>query len=318
MLLKILNKFIIKLNLIKMIKILFKIFVRPNVSNMNDYKRSRRLHKLLSIYYLIIYFFSKLKIKRIKINQVECIKIFNNKKNLTNNIILYFHGGAFSAGSPFAYLNISYNLSLYTKLTCFSVNYSLAPENKFPKALNEIIDVYKSLKKKYQKSNIIIGGDSSGGSLALSAILKLKKLDIELPKVLFLICPGTDLSFSCSSIKTNYYKDYFQSPKEYCPEIYGKLIRKNYLNIGDDINNPLISPIKGDLSNMPPTIIHACDTELLYQDSVDLHKKIISHNKVAEIEIWKDLPHVWHMFNFFPQSKKALISISKFIINNIN
>ena len=64
---------------------------------------------------------------------------------------------------------------------------------------------------------------------------------------------------------------------------------------------------------MPPTIIHISKTELLYQDSIDLYKKIVANNNIAKIETWDDLPHDWHMFNFFYQSKEALISISEFI-----
>ena len=183
-----------------MIKFFFKIFVRPKLYNLNDFKRSRKLHFLLSIYNFLFFFLGNLKIKKVIINEIECYEIFEKNRKSLDNIILYFHGGAFSSGSTFSHLNIIYKLSLYTKYTVLSVNYSLAPEHKFPKAQNEALSVYKSIQKNYHKSNIFVGGDSSGGNLALTLILKLKQLNINLPSKLFLICPGLDLSFSCSSV----------------------------------------------------------------------------------------------------------------------
>ncbi|OUM69928.1 hypothetical protein PIROE2DRAFT_66773, partial [Piromyces sp. E2] len=126
----------------------------------------------------------------------------------TKKVIYYIHGGNYVKGLTPMYESLVYPLcDISDDIQVVLLDYSLAPDNKYPIQLNEAVDVWEELTKDFQPKDIIIGGDSSGGHLALTLLEKLKNDKNESPKAAFFISPWTDMTCSGESYFTNYQKD---------------------------------------------------------------------------------------------------------------
>jgi acetyl esterase/lipase len=88
-------------------------------------------------------------------------------------------------------------------------------------------------------------------------------------------------------------------PGNYCP--------------GRDRTDPVISPLFGNFAGLPPLLFHAGSTEMLLDDSVRAHDRARQAGVEAEIEVWRELPHVFQVFHWIPESRLALQAIADFI-----
>tara|TARA_B100001029_G_C15020715_1_gene430363 strand:+ start:208 stop:1170 length:963 start_codon:yes stop_codon:yes gene_type:complete len=248
------------------------------------------------------------------LDQIRTLK-FSHKEHDKEKCILYFHGGGYVAGSPETHKNFLADLCEKSKMNIYAIDYSLAPENPYPAALNDAIASYDELIKiGYESKNIFFGGDSAGGNLTLVSTLKLQELGKNVPKKLFLLSPWTDLTGEGESIKTNSKKDPYLSYDDWLST--SKSMKKNveeWYAPNQDYQNPLISPIFANYEFFPETLIQVSDIEILLSDSIEVEKKIKKGNNKVILSIYNDLPHVWQIFSFLPEAKKATKEIAQFI-----
>ncbi|SVB91363.1 uncharacterized protein METZ01_LOCUS244217, partial [marine metagenome] len=111
-----------------------------------------------------------------------------------NKVILYYHGGAYIVGGPKGYYSLTSNLADITGTTVYVPDYRLAPEHYFPAQLEDGVKVYDALinQEGYSSEQIALAGDSAGGNLSLTTLLKLKELGKELPAAVLCISPWAD------------------------------------------------------------------------------------------------------------------------------
>lgn len=242
-------------------------------------------------------------------------------------IILYIHGGAFMT---FTYKKARLLTSMLgTEIDCpvVSFDYRCGKKYRYPYALLDSYQVYKWLLKEYKlsPSNIILIGDSAGGNLVTSLISLLiteqsglskdkvllmtdppiiKNIQYNLPAACVLISPWLDLTYSSLSYRTNATNDLL------LPSEYISFAASTYVNT---INPPfLASPYrlnKSILRAFPPTLIHICRNEMLFDENITFASKA-----KFQIKIWDSLPHVFHLAGkFVPESKKAIKEIAEFL-----
>ena len=102
------------------------------------------------------------------------------KEKGTNNIIFQIHGGGYIVAlcDPYRDTAVKYS-EMVGGAEVFSLDYRVAPTNRYPAALEDAVTVYKwILEQGYDSNNIIITGDSAGGNLALATTLYLKDHNI--------------------------------------------------------------------------------------------------------------------------------------------
>ena len=222
-------------------------------------------------------------------------------------VILFFHGGCFTIGSTKDHLDLCGKLSALSSCCVLSVDYRLAPENKFPAALEDCIISYLGLLKQGIKpSNIVLAGISSGGTLALSVLLYLKEKGVELPAGAVCMSPLVDLLFQSHSIVTNKGKDWITSERL-------NNLRNIYLE-GGNAKNPLVSPLYGDLCGLPPIMIQVGSHELLLDDIIKFHKKSLDCDVEVTFELWKDMFHCFQIFSSnIPEGQNAINSAGDYI-----
>lgn len=223
-------------------------------------------------------------------------------------IILYFHGGGYVLGSAQSHrIHVSKVVS-GTNITALTFNYGLAPENPFPKGLNDSIEVYSYLLNMgYRGEDIAFMGDSAGGGLALSTLNKIKADTIELPACVVALSPWTDLKNTGESLTSNEGVDYLTWRESWT-------VFSDYYRNGEDAKNPFISPLYGDLSGLPPMQIYVGADELLRDDSTRYAGKAKAAGVDAELTIAEKMFHCYPVCSpLFPEATNAMNKLCDFV-----
>jgi acetyl esterase/lipase len=122
-------------------------------------------------------------------------------------VILYLHGGAFFMGSPASYRNRAMRMSYRCRAEVFVPAYRLAPEHPYPAALDDALAAWRLVKSLRQEAPLFIAGDSAGGGLGLSLLVRLRDLGLTMPSGAVLLSPWTDLTVSGASVDGNHGRD---------------------------------------------------------------------------------------------------------------
>ncbi len=225
-----------------------------------------------------------------------------------DEVILYFHGGAYVMGSCDAYRAMASRLALATRRRVLLFEYRLAPENPFPAAFDDAIWIFNWLQKEgHASSKIAFAGDSSGGGLALATALHLRDQGILLPRAIVCISPWVDLSLSEESIRTRRREEAVvevETLREAARQYAGK----------NRLQAPLISPLYADLSGLPPLLIHVGEHEIFHDEAVHLAEHARQAGVPVTLDVYPGMWHVWHYFaKYVPEGRKALKEIGLFL-----
>ncbi len=219
--------------------------------------------------------------------------------------LLYFHGGAYFAGSPATHRPITCGFAR-RGLAVFAADYRLAPEHPFPAAVDDAVAAYRGLLEGgVAPSGLTVAGDSAGGGLALALLVALRDAGVPLPAAAVGFSPWTDLAATGASLKTNTRRDAM---------FYGDSLGEAgtpYL-AGQDPQHPLASPLYADLHGLPPLLLHAGSYEVLLDDSVRLVERAQAAGVAATLRTWPVVPHVWQLFPL-PESRASLDDAARFL-----
>lgn len=213
------------------------------------------------------------------------VRIFSPKDQETDHMLLFFHGGGWVTGNIDSYSKVCVNMARLTKHTVVSVDYRLAPENKFPIGLEDCYAVAKTLfsnisYKGIKPENITIIGDSAGGNLAAALSLMARDRGEFMPLRQILIYPATGNDYSenspFASVKDN-GKDYLLTSNRV--EGFMDL----YMSSEEDKQNPYFAPLfASNLSNQPETLIITADYCPLRDEGEAYARKLLeAGNKVS-------------------------------------
>ncbi len=228
----------------------------------------------------------------------------------TNNaqkVMLYFHGGMYVTGSAQSHRQHVIKFVSGTGINAFVFNYRLSPENPFPAALDDALTAYCFLHDKgFEAKNIVFAGDSAGAGLCLATLLAVRDKGWGLPAAAAVLSPWTDLARTGESYITNVEK--CLSPK-------GSSENASAFYAGEnDRRNPYISPLYGDLANLPPLHISAGNNEILRDDSIRFAEKARIAGTEVTLKVGEGMCHCYPAFgNLFRESKQALSEICDFL-----
>jgi acetyl esterase/lipase len=221
--------------------------------------------------------------------------------------ILYFHGGGFRVGSVSSHRGLIAQIADTSGCRMLAINYRLAPEHRFPAALDDALTAYGwMLEQGLQPSKVAFAGDSAGGNLVLAAMLALRERRLPLPIAGMLMSPWTDLAATGASYTTRGESD----PIHQRPMILA--LARNYLGQGDP-RDPLVSPLYADLKGLPPLLIQVGNRETVLDDSTMFAEKARSAGVDTELQIWDGMIHVFQMFLEIPEARQAIAATAKFL-----
>ena len=196
--------------------------------------------------------------------------------------LLYLHGGAYCVGSPATHRAITGRLARLSGMAVFSLDYRLAPEHPFPAAVHDAVAACRALQA---AGPVVIGGDSAGGGLALSAALALRDGGHASPAALVLFSPWVDLTLA--------HAPSAPPPGEAMLSFeWASACAAHYLN-GADAGRPDASALHAKLGGLPPTLIQAGTDELLHGEALRLHAALQAAGVAVRCEI---TARRWHVF----------------------
>ena len=222
-------------------------------------------------------------------------------------VLLYLHGGGYFGCSAETHRAITSTFALQG-FRVYAPDYRLAPENKFPAAIDDAVAVYRALLRAGRAAqSIVVSGESAGGGLVLSLMLALRASAIPLPASAAIFSPWTDLAATGDSVRTNARRCAMFSGTDIAPSA------RYYL--GDtDPRNPLASPLYADLSGLPPLLIHVGADEVLRDDSTRLAERAHAAGVSVELKIWPVVPHAWQIApHLIPEGRQSLREAAAFL-----
>ena len=226
------------------------------------------------------------------------------KDERRQGVILYLHGGGYVCGGLEYAMGFGSLLAVQTGTRVFCAAYRLAPEHPFPAALEDAVTAYEYLLGKgYSPEHITLCGESAGGGLCYSLCLKCKELGLPLPCGILAISPWTDLTASGESYEKNKEKD---------PSMRLETLDFFAGHYTADREDPLISPLFGNLSALPPSLIFAGGDEIMLSDSVLMDEALRKAGCKSQLHIRPERWHGYLLYNL-EEDQADFAAINRFL-----
>lgn len=232
------------------------------------------------------------------------------KDERRSGVVLYLHGGGYTCGSLDYAKGFAATLASECGVRVFCAAYRLAPENPYPAAVEDALTAFDYLLKKgYAPHQILLCGESAGGGLIYALSLKLKQLGRELPCGLIGISPWVDLTGSGASYETN--RDNDPSLTQELLEFYAKCYTQ-------DPTDPLCSPVRGDLTGLPPSLLFAGGDEILLDDARTLHDRLKAAGCRSKLIIAPGRWHAYVLYCLQENMEQDMEEINRFLTQNLS
>lgn len=227
--------------------------------------------------------------------------------------LLYIHGGGWMGGSLSSHRSLVSNIAATAQVTALAIDYRLAPHHRFPAALDDCVTAFDWLMANGPDGpraarSTFIAGDSAGGNIALATLIRLRDRAVRRPTGAIVLSPVTTFANDGESRQARAHVD---------PIIAGDSIEptgRAYAPEPQDLSNPLLSPINGDLRGLPPLLIQVGGAEVLLSDSTEFATAARAAGVDVTLEVWDDMPHVFACFApFLPEAVDAIDHIATFL-----
>ena len=196
----------------------------------------------------------------------------------------------------------------------FSIDYRMPPRHPFPAAIEDVVTVYRHVLGNRPAKSIALGGTSAGGGLTLAAVQRFLELDLDVPGAIYAGTPWADLTKTSDSLFTNEGLDRVLVT-------YEGLLRgaaELYAN-GQDLTNPLISPLYGDFRGFPPAYLVTGTRDMLLSDTVRTHRKLRTAGAVADLNVYEGLSLAGYLVvPNSPESQQVYGELNAFLLRHLD
>lgn len=206
----------------------------------------------------------------------------------STKLVFYLHGGGFCIGSPKTHCRMIAALAGAIGARGLGVDYRLAPEHPFPAAVEDTVSAYRAvLAAGWNAENIILAGDSAGGTLVLALLHQIGDLGLPMPAGALTIAPATDLTGQSPSLRKNRFSEHV------IPLAWLKVSLSSYLPDNPDATDPRISPVFGSYDGACPVFITVGAGEILRDDS----RRMAQVLRAQEVDVsYEEIRHVHHIW----------------------
>lgn len=227
--------------------------------------------------------------------------------------MMYFHGGAYTIGSPTSAEPDARRLAISCGMPVYSVKYTRAIEAPYPAAVDDAERAYKALiASGLPAAQIVLAGTSAGGGLALALIHRLLSKGDPLPACVVTLSAWIDLTMSFPSIDLLAKTDVIltRTWTTRAAQIYG----------GDEVSkNPEVSPGLGDFTGAPPNLLLYSKAELFRDEIEDFATKLEAAKVSVQLAAHDHAPHAWPtLVEQAPESEEAFTLIAEFTDRHLN
>ncbi len=223
----------------------------------------------------------------------------------TGKVLFHIHGGGMTIGnSRSARFMLAHTGTLCGRDTV-SVDYRLCPEYSQPAAVEDCAAAYQGLLEEYAPQDIALIGESAGGMLVLALLAYLKQHGLPMPSKACVISGSADPMYDSPSMTENR-----ETEVVVCLNL--RQVMHEYYFCDGDLHDPVLDPMDSDLSGWPPIYFHACDDEILRDESVRMHEKLKAAGIPTKLTIKEGLFHCYMLYDL-PESYEAFREFSDFL-----
>ncbi|HEU5029827.1 MAG TPA: alpha/beta hydrolase [Spirillospora sp.] len=226
-----------------------------------------------------------------------------------DRVILYLHGGGWVCCGLNTHRRMIASFSAAAGVPALSVDYRMIPAVPFEREVEDCLTAYRWLldERGVDPANIVIMGDSAGGHLTFATALRARAEGLPMPAALVALSPMLDMDLTDKLAHANMGLD---------PSDPGVLLEKLVeAFLGHlDLKDPAVSPVRADLAGLPPVLLTAGSTELLYCDSELMARRLAEAGVPATLQVWDRQIHVFQMFGpLLPESRAAVAGLGRFV-----
>lgn len=207
-----------------------------------------------------------------------------------DRVVLYFHGGGYVFGSPRSHAGLAAQYSASAQARLLFVDYRLAPEHPFPAAVEDALKAYRwLLDQGIKPQRIALAGDSAGGGLCLATLLAIKQAGLALPACATPISPWVDMEATGQTMDSKAAED---------PIVQKAMLLQlvDMVVAPEQRRDPLIAPLYGDLSGLPPLLIQVGSRETLLDDARRVAERAKAAGVDVTLDVWDGQIHVFQVF----------------------
>jgi monoterpene epsilon-lactone hydrolase len=245
--------------------------------------------------------------------QVYVVKPAQIAPENRDRLLVHVHGGGYVSFAGRAATPEAILMAHYGQIEVISVDYRMPPDFPFPAAVDDAVAVWKAVIHSHGPSRVGLFGTSAGGGLTLATVLRLKELRLPLPGALMAGTPWTDLTQTGDSYFTNEFVDNVLGSYRGGLEADAKLYAGTH-----DLKEALLSPIYGDVSGFPPTLLLSGTRDLFLSNTVRMHQKLLQSGVRAELLVFEGQAHAQYLIvDDAPESATAWREVSRFFNQNL-
>jgi acetyl esterase len=214
-----------------------------------------------------------------------------NDHSLPSAVVVYFHGGGWTVGSPIMSDNLCAAIARRTGYMVVSVDYRLAPEHRYPTPLNDAEAAVRWARASYPNAKIVLAGDSAGANLAASSAHRFAQ-SAEIDVALQVLCyPVLDGLMTGPSFAT-YGNGPSMLTRRALEWYYDQYVPRE-MNRADPALSPLYAPAAARLA---PTYIQVAEFDPLRDDAISYARKLTAQGVPVRVDHFDDLPHGYLAF----------------------
>jgi len=226
-----------------------------------------------------------------------------------DRVLLCAHGGGYALGSMYTHRKVYAHTAKAIGCRALIVHYGRAPENVHPGPVNDMVRSYKwLLDQGIRPGHVALIGDSAGGGLAVTTILRAREQDLPLPAATMPLSPWLDMDATGETFETNAAKDLIVT-RDLIQGMAG-----TFLGEGGNRRDPLANPLRADLKGFPPIYIQTGADETLLDDS----RKLADLARKTGVEVTLEIvPEMQHVFQFLagtaPEADAAIRRLADWV-----
>lgn len=225
-----------------------------------------------------------------------------------DRLLIHIHGGCYMLNPGEAGVSEAAVMAGLRGYKVVSVDYRMPPAAFFPAAIDDTLAVWRAAARQNDPRKMAIFGSSAGGALVLATVLRAKAEGLPLPAAIAPGTPMSDITGVGDSFQTNAFVDNtLVAPGGFCDAA-----ARFYAN-GHDLKDPLLSPVYGDVSGFPPTILTTGTRDLLLSNTVRMHRKLRQAGVDASLQVYEGQAHgYFYRDASAPETREAFGEISDF------
>lgn len=227
-----------------------------------------------------------------------------------DKVVLYLHGGGYVSGSCADHRGFVATFARRLGIPAVTFDYRLAPEHPFPAAVEDAVSAYTGLLRTHRPQDILFAGESAGGGLCLALLLAAAKRGLPHPRAAVAISPWTDLTCSGPGYRTRHARSV--APMD------SWTVFSNHYAAGSDRRDPLMSPLFGDLSGLPPVLVVSGEDDELFDDGELFVRRARDAGSDATFMGGKGMIHCYPLLApLFPEATRAMDRIAAFALGHL-